>query len=54
MRTAIHVPLLLLGVGGGALMYVVLRKTLPSWRASLAKRRGLDLADLEETTRLLE
>ena len=94
VRTVIHVPLLLLGVLGGAAMYIVLRdlqfarngahmpwltailafvptfgsslwaaprladfvvrKTLPRWRASLAKEHGLDLAELEETTRLLE
>jgi hypothetical protein len=94
VRTAIHVPLLLGGIAGGAVLYVVLRelqfalngahmpwltgllafvptfggsfwlaprladavvrKALPRWRAALAKEHGLDLAELEETTRLLE
>ncbi len=94
VRALIHVPLLLGGIFGGALVYVVLRelqfaingahmpwltgllafvptfggsfwlaprladavvrKAMPGWRAALAKQHGLDLAELEETTRLLE
>lgn len=94
VRTSIHVPLLLGGILGGAVVYVVLRelqfaingahmpwltgllafvptfggsfwlaprladsivrKAMPRWRATLAKEHGLDLAELEETTRLLE
>jgi len=94
VRTAIHVPLLLGGIFGGAVLYValrelqfaingahmpwltgllafvptfggsfwlaprladaVVRKALPRWRATLAKQHGLDLAELEETTRVLE
>ena len=30
------------------------QRCLPGWRRSLAERHGLDLAQLEETTRLLE
>jgi hypothetical protein len=94
LRACIHVPLLLLGIVGGAVAYGVLRDmqfaargmhmpwltaimsffptfggslwlaprianffarlALPGWRAELAKKHGLDLAQLEETTRLLE
>jgi hypothetical protein len=32
----------------------VVRRRLPRWRKSLAEEHGLDLAQLEETTRLLE
>jgi len=32
----------------------VVQRRLPGWRRSLAARHGLDLAQLEETTRLLE
>lgn len=93
VRSAIHVPLLLAGIAGGAVLYVVLRdlqfarngahipwltgvlsfgpsfggsfwlaprladavvrRVLPTWRATLAKEHGLDPAELEETTRLL-
>jgi len=94
IRNAIHVPLLLCGIVGGAVMYVVLRdwqfatrgahfpwltavlsfvptfgsslwlaprladfvvgRSLPRWRAALAKKHGLDADELAETTRLLE
>ncbi len=58
VRTAIHVPLLLGGIFGGAVLYVALRElqfaTNGALMPTLAEQHGLDLAELEESTRLLE
>jgi hypothetical protein len=94
VRKAIIVPMLLLALGMGAMLYdvfaelqyawrgahmpwltgiaafvptfggmlkiapriadAVVRLRLPVWRRSLAEQHGLDLAQLEETTRVLE